>query len=120
MSQKFICGQELRAAYPFVRTEYDSGNEDGPFTIQTWKPGVNFESDGFDGVDACADANGEVVFTVIAVFKPASYPERVFYLRHWVDPDGKRFGKNKLRITTNQHFRELIKGYRHDYKLYEE
>lgn len=121
---EFYCGQELSAEYPFVRTTYDDMSEcdadNGPVEKPTWKPGVNFESNGFDGTDACADAKGQVVYTVIAVFKPGSYPERVFYTRAWIDPDGKRFGKGNLRMTTKQNFRVMLRGYRHDYELYEE
>lgn len=115
---EFVCGQECRAPYPFCRDTYEALPDDpegAPTTEQTWRPGVDYDIvDNFGTVGGAADAMGEVVFTVIAVFKPGSYPKRVFYTRHWVTPDGKRFGKNKLRITTVQHFRTLIKGYRHD------
>lgn len=119
MASEFFCGQEHRAPYPFVRATYDIGDlENGPNEHPTWNPGVERGASQYS--DWCiADARGEVVYTVVALFKPASYPMRVFYLRHWVDPDGKKFGKGKLRITTVQNFRTLIKGYRHDYEIEE-
>jgi len=119
MSNKFHCGQEFFAEYPFVRAKYDDFSGGEPIQTESWRPGVNFESDGFAGHDACADANGKVAYTVIAVFKPGSYPERVFFVRNWVDPDGKRFGKGNLRMTTSQNFKALIRGYRHPYEMYE-
>lgn len=116
----FHAGQELTAEYPFVRDVYADCDEGGPFERKTWKPGVNHEMVYPDDSEAFADAKGQVVYTVIALFKPGSFPERVFYIRNWIDPDGKRFGKNKLRVTTKQNFRNLIRGYRYGYELYEE
>lgn len=117
----FACGQEFRAPYPFCRTTYDAlpDFEGEPVEQPTWKPGVEWDVNNYGDSEAGADAVGEVVFTVIAVFKPGSFPPRVFFLRNWVDPDGKRFGRNNLRMTTQQNFRKLIKGYRHDYELSE-
>jgi hypothetical protein len=120
-NSEFWCGQEWRAPYPFIRATYEALPDDPegvPTEESTWRPGVEHELEGPYG-DTCtyADALGEVVFTVIGVFKPGSYPARVFYLRNWIDPDGKRFGKNNLRVTTAQHFRSLAKGYRHEYEM---
>jgi hypothetical protein len=120
-SAGFASGQEFRAPYPFCRTTYDVlPDDDGePVEQPTWKPGVEWDTNNFGDSEAGADAVGEVVFTVIAVFKPGSYPPRVFFLRNWIDPDGRRFGRNNLRMTTQQNFRKLIKGYRHDYEISE-
>lgn len=61
-----------------------------------------------------------MVLDVVATFKPGRFPERVFYTRRWIDPDGREFGKtNKLRATTTAHFRSLLKGYRHDFEVIE-
>lgn len=122
---EFVCGQEHRAPYPFVRTTWEAPPEDpcemdAPPNMQTsWRPGVEHENLSQYSEWTYAEGMGEVVFTVVAVFKPGSYPERVFYLRNWITPDGKRFGKNNLRMTTTQNFRQLIKGYRHDYEMAE-
>lgn len=120
---EFYAGSEHRAPYPFVRTAWEAPPEDpyeeggAPNMQPTWKPGV--EHDNIDQYHTVtfADRMGEVVFTVIGAFKPGSYPTRIFYVRQWVDPDGKQFGSTKLRVTTQQHFRQLIKGYRHDFEM---
>lgn len=119
--EQFTAGQERRASYPFIRTTYEAMPDDIegvglPVERPTWRPGLEHYADQYSDWSE-ADANGEVVYTVIATFKPGKYPERVFYLRNWVDPDGKRFGRNNLRIATTQQFRILIKGYRHDYEM---
>lgn len=119
-SPAFTCGQECRAPYPFIRTTYDElPDAEGELTTQpTWKPGVEHELTApYGDTLTYADAMGEVAFTVVAVFKPGKYPERVFYVRNWIDPDGKRFGRNNLRMATMQNFRVLIKGYRHDFEM---
>lgn len=57
---------------------------------------------------------------VVATFKPGRFPERVFYTRRWVDPDGREFGKTgRLLIATAGQFRRLLKGYRHPFAVCE-
>lgn len=117
---EFFAGQQHRAQYPFVRTTYDALPDDAdgvPQERPTWRPGVEHENLSQYSEWTYADGMGAVEYVVIGVFKPGSYPARVFYTRTWVDPDGKRFGNQKLRITTMQNFRTLIKGYRHDYEM---
>lgn len=122
MSTEFIAGQIIRAAYPFVRTTYDALPDDGSAPTQepTWRPGTKAElMPPYGDAQEFADGVGQVIYTVIAVFKPGSYPARVFFIRQWADPDGKTFGKSKLRITTQQAFRTLVKGWRHEYEMSE-
>jgi hypothetical protein len=121
MTIKLEAGQEHRAKFPFLRTTYEKMPDDIdgtglPVDTPTWRPGVEDCCNQYSSWSE-AHGEGEVIYSVVATFKPGKYPERVFYLRNWVDPDGKRFGKNNLRITTAQNFRELIKGWRHDYEL---
>lgn len=123
MTEEFYCGREFRAPYPFIHTTYEKLPEDWegmPVTTPTWRPGVEHENTPpYGDTRTYADAMGEVVFQVIGVFKPGSFPTRIFFTRQWIDPDGKNFGKGKLRVTTQQHFRTLIKGYRHDFEMSE-
>lgn len=120
---EFYCGSEHRAPYPFVRTQWEAPPEDpceeggAPNMQETWRPGVEHDNIDQYSTMTFADGMGEVVFTVIGVFKPGSFPTRVFFVRQWIDPEGKRFGSGKLRVTTQQHFRQLIKGYRHDFEM---
>ena len=51
------------------------------------------------------------------VMLPGKFSSRVFYVRRWRDPDGKEFGKPRLRVTTTAAFAKLTKGYRHPYLL---
>lgn len=120
-NSEFFCGQKHTAPYPFVRTTYEALPDDldgVPTELPTWRPGVEHEAcEPYGDTYTFADRMGNVEFTVIGVFKPGSFPTRVFFVRQWIDPDGKRFGKNKLRVTTAQNFRQLIKGYRHDFEI---
>lgn len=120
---EFFCGSEHRAPYPFIRTTYEAmpdEPESAPVERPTWRPGVEHDNvEPYGSTITYADRMGEVVFTVIGVFKPGSFPTRIFFVRKWVDPDGKVFGNNKLRITTQQNFRQLIKGYRHEFEMSE-
>lgn len=109
-------GYEHIVQYPFVREAYEPPDPDD-FTVDSWRPGVRFEQYGDGSDESYADALGKMRLRVIAVVKPGKYPERVFFTRQWEDPDGKQFGKAKLRMTTTQNFRVLLRGYRHEYEM---
>ena len=112
-------GQVFTFAYPFVRSTFTEFDEDGTSEHPCWKPGVRQEGVPPTGEEVLqiADAIGEQSVTVVGTFKPGKFPERVFYTRKWIDPDGRTFGKNSLRITTVQGFRNLRRGYRHDFEF---
>lgn len=114
-------GEVFDVVYPFVRDTYnepDFDTEGGGYNeVPTWKPGVRFEERSAGAVESCADALGTMRLTVVSVHKPGRFPTRVFYTRAWVNPDGKAFGKSKLRVTTAGPFRVLTHGYRHSYVL---
>ncbi len=117
MNAAFVIGEVHRVQYPFVRETVELGSFDGDYKMEGWKPGVRFESDGFDGTDSIADALGFMLLTVISVHKPGRFPERVFFTRQWEDPEFKVFGKTKLHISPSQTFRKLLRGYRHEFQL---
>lgn len=93
--------------YPFVRSSYTEFSEDGGSEVECWAPGVEYEQTQY-GSDMVYDEFGSMELTLVDVHKPGSFPTRVFYTRKFVDPDGKRFGKNKLHIRSIQHFRKIM------------
>ncbi len=104
-------GDVLRIKFPFLREWYDFYDEDGPCKGKTWNPGVRRELvDPGDAV-TIADGEGEMVLEVVGVFKPGRFPTRVFYTRHFIDPDGNKFGKSKCHIATLGSFHKRAKGY---------
>ena len=128
MTEKIQAGQtHTVTGYPFVRYVANLYDEDDGRLYQTegWRPGCAVETDEngfsyFPVKNYFAHGTGAMVLDVVATFKPGRFPERVFYTRRWVDPDGREFGKpNKLRVTTAAHFRSLLKGYRHDFEAHE-
>ena len=128
MTMKIMAGQtHTVTGYPFVRYVANLLDEDDgcPCQNEGWRPGCRREVDknpgGYFPVESyVADGTGSMVLDVVATFKPGRFPERVFYTRRLVDPDGREFGKpNKLRVTTAAHFRSLLKGYRHDFEVSE-
>lgn len=87
----------------------------GPFP---WKPGsrmmtclAEFQS------HLEADGMGRMLLNRISVHKPGTYPERTFYTRTWVDPDGNQFGKPDLKITASYRFKSLCSGYGRLFRL---
>ncbi|MDN8612740.1 hypothetical protein [Variovorax ginsengisoli] len=112
-------------AFPFVKESY-SGPMDGVVVddADTWRPGTRREwSSGGDAYYQdveewwAADGHGKMVLQVVGRFKPGKYPERTFYLRSFIDPTGRQFGKDKLRVISSAAFKRMLKGYRHEYMI---
>lgn len=120
MTTKYQPGDKFEVRYPFVRVTFVSSYDESgmPESDKGWRPGCDCEKieDGFGGYDYAADAHGQMLLEVVSTHKPGSFLDRIFYVRQWRDPDGKVFGKNKLRVTTAQSFGKLLKGYRHEYE----
>lgn len=105
--------------YPFVKEPYEKLEEDGPYTIESWRPGVSIEYTGDyrRDMDVWAAGEGRMILTVVGRFKPKGYPERVFYTRKFIDPDDNIFGKNKLLISTLEKFKRHATGYALAYEV---
>ncbi len=103
--------------YPFVRDKYEEWAEDGSALRETWSPGVVFEWISPEDTAPFADAEGQMILSVVDVFKPGKFPTRVFYTRQFIDPDGKIFGNTRLHICTLEKFRRIASRYFHPYSL---
>lgn len=108
-------GEEYRVSCPFVRAVYTYYDEGGSYSSITWRPGIVFECAGPHGDDSYPVAHGvgTVVYRIVDIHKlPHPYPARAFYVRTWIDPDGRSFGKTSLRISTADALRRRIQGFR--------
>ncbi len=107
-------GKTYEVECPFVRSIYEHWDEDNNLTkVPTWHPGVDWEMSGPDDLQAVADGVGSVTYNVISVHAlPKPYHTRIFFVRQWIDPDGKQFGKRKLMIFGIQAFRRRIICYK--------
>lgn len=121
---KYESGQVIEVGnYPFVREVFNGVDFDGEnfheFQHEGWRPGCDVESDdSMYGRFYCADGIGSMILTVVSTHKPGNFPERVFFTRHWRDPDGKEFGKKtKLRVIAVSSFTALTRGYRHRFEV---
>ena len=106
-------GTIIKVKYAFVLTTYSETDSEGSSTGPSWRPGIEkvVTPSGSDG--AMVHGEGFMILTVVDTFKPGKWPTRVFYTRSWIDPQGRAFGKNNLRVTTLGHFKTLAKGYRY-------
>lgn len=119
MGEVLVEGQ-YAVRYPFVREKaiaHWEYSEDGPVEIETWRPGIVYEQCGPEDVEAVAHGEGLMLLNIVSSHKPGRYPERVFYERRWVDPDGNVFGRAKLLIATREKFNRLSRGYAHPYEV---
>lgn len=99
--------------FPFVRSTYEEWDEGGSAEVPTWKPGFDWEQVDESSADPVADGFGKVLYTVVSVHElPKPYHPRIYFVREWIDPDGKRFGNKKLRIMGIQAFRRRLCAYR--------
>jgi hypothetical protein len=114
-----VAGDVFRVRYPFVRCLATVCGEDGPYEINSWRPGVEIESCGPYGedTDIVANGEGEMILTVIDVHKPGRFPTRIFFTRQFISPDGNAFGKGGLRMTTVDAFKRRTSGYRLAYDV---
>jgi len=112
-------GDVHRVPYPFRLDTFTDFDGDGGATVSTWIPGTRNEPVPPYGEDceSIADGMGFMHLQVVSLHKPGKYPERVFYVRKWEDPDGRQFGKGALRMTTLGAFRQLLSGYRFPYTI---
>jgi hypothetical protein len=109
-------GKEYRVKFPFCMAHWEDFSSGELEAKECWRPGVK-SIPVYDDFEDVAEAEGEMVLTVVDIHKPGRFPERVFYTRRWVDPDGNEFGKNKLHITTTPTFKRRAAGYYHEYRV---
>lgn len=107
-----------RVRYPFLRCKaavYDG--ECGITEIDSWKPGTEYrgQPNEYTDCELFADGVGEMLITEVSRHKPAHYPERVFFTRRFVNPEGVEFGKAKLHCAVASKFNRTVKGYAHAY-----
>ena len=114
MSIEIKEGETFTVPCPFIWSSYYSNmNEDGFSEALTWRPGVDWQFLPPDSSEPVAHGVGKVFYTVVSLHKPPHpYPARVFYTRKYETPDGRRFGKGRLLITTAQAFRRRLNGYK--------
>lgn len=114
----FIPGATFTVRHPFIRDTYTDMDAEGGWTVPCWRPGTIHAHRTYDcGEVYFAHGEGSQVLSVVSTHKPGKYPERIFYTRAWMDPDGKVFGKGKLRCATVQTFAGLVHGYRYPYEV---
>lgn len=108
-----VAESEFRIVYPFFKSTV----QEAP--TGTWLPGTYYEArHANDEVSVC-DGVGQMILKVVDVHKPGKYPERVFFVRTWIDPVGQVYGSTRLKITTTYTFNKLIQGYRYTYRINE-
>ena len=109
-------GRAYEIRFPFKMGEHHPfPDEDGPppAAIKVWQPGWDQEASQYGEHHWC-EAWGAEIRTIVSIHKPGRYPERVFYVRQWRDPDGKVFGKKSLRILASRDFRRWASGDRYE------
>lgn len=119
-----MMNKDYKIEYPFFRSyrELYSSENDSYNICETWEAGVKTVVTGtnyqdYIYTDLMANDVGEMIITELGRFKPEGYPERVFFKREFINPDGVKFGNTKCRIATTGRFNKLIKGYAHKYSL---
>jgi hypothetical protein len=108
----------IQVAYPFARCKVDiHDGEGGTIQIDSWKPGTRSVFVYPDDSEDVADGMGWMNLAEVSRHKPGKYPERVFYVRTFTDPDGRTFGKTHLRMTTAQNFKRLSARFNYRFRM---
>jgi hypothetical protein len=103
--------------FSFVQERLSSDPAD---VIERWRPGA-WETTlvGPDDARAACHGIGKVKFTVVSVHSPPRYQTRVFFTRHFVDPEGGLYTPNKLHHRVLSHFKREIAGFAFKYEVIE-
>ncbi len=112
----------IEVTYPFIRTTYDSYDElEGTHAkLPTWQAGVGgMDFNGYSGTFRAfgANAEGQMILTIVSIHKPGKYPERIFYTRQYRDPDGKIYGKTNLKIMATRSLKRYFKWFGEPYEI---
>jgi len=111
-------GQKIKVEFPFYTGVHEGYDCTGDFySRDVWIPGCKQEPVSQEDFEFVAEGLGEMVLEIIDIHKPGKYPERVFYTRRWIDPDGDEFGAGKLHITTTPTFKKRAAGYYHNFRV---
>lgn len=110
-------GNSYTVKFPFFGDVYHGYDASGSFQEETWRPGCRSEFCAPDDCEWVADGEGEMVLTIVSIHKPGRYPERIFYTRTFIDPEGREFGSSKLRMTTTPTFKKRVAGYYYEYRI---
>ena len=97
--------------------------------VKSWLPGCTHETDEKymghvngeplyqeDGYYV-ADDFGRMLINEIQRVSIPGYEDRIFYTRHWRDPDGNEFGKRDLRCKGARAFKKMLEGWRHPFYM---
>lgn len=107
-----------QVTFPFVRCQVELWDgKEGTRIIDSWKPGTREVMYGPESTESVADGMGTMNLDEVSRHKPGRYPERVFYVRTFTDPDGRTFGKTILRVTSAQNFRRLCTRFGYEYRM---
>jgi len=106
-------GDKFEVVYPFVYDAEPMGYEPcgAPTDEGRWKPGIIWKPTAPNDQAAFAHGVGNQILTVVGVHKPGRFQTRVFYTQSWIDPDGRKFGKNACRVMTLEKFRRRVRGF---------
>ncbi|MGR9413118.1 hypothetical protein [Rhizobium leguminosarum] len=114
-----VAGAVFERKHPFTWVEARQ-SDDPADVIERWRPGA-WETTLIPPDDACAACHGEgtVKYTVISVHKPARYQTRVFFTRHFCDPEGGWYAPNKLHHRVMTKFLSEIEEFGFRYEVIE-
>ena len=110
-------GAEFEVDFPFYLGIHVRHDIEGSWPDETWIPGCKSEFLPPDDTELVANGVGKMILSVVDIHKPGKYPERVFYTRRWIDPEGNEFGSSKLHITTTPTFKRRADSYYHEFRI---
>ena len=110
-------GQIIKVEFPFYVGKHVKHDFDGIYEDEVWIPGCKDSLLPPDDFELIAEGMGKMILEIVDIHKPGKYPERVFYTRRWVDPEGNEFGARKLHITTTPTFKRRAASYYHPYRI---
>lgn len=111
---KYAVGQVHERWTPFIVEDREIPDPTpdgfGVIKVKSWRPGVRNEPTAPDDFEAVWDGEGAELRRIVAVVNIDGGGVRLLYRRSFRKPDGKEFGKPKVRMTTPSAFTAWSRG----------
>lgn len=105
---KYATGEIYTRPTPFIIDDREivDFDEEGMTTrtIKSWRPGVRNEFVSPDDTEMVWDGMGKEIRRIVGLSEIEGGGFRILYRRTWERPDGGKFGKKTVRMTTPSAF----------------
>ncbi len=114
---KVVAGAVFERLHPFTWARGYLSSRPNDY-VERWRPGAHESIETQPGYfKPVCHAEGIIRHTIVSVHKPPGYQERVFFLRHYYDPEEDFVAPPKLHHLVTRAFRREVERHQTDYEI---